>query len=375
MQLVTHTKANRLGSSALRLVASLLSVLVLGVAAIAQSGPVLTLNSPVSIFDFLRQNINTTSVGKVVTISNGGSSSLTISTVTVTGVNPTNFLLSGNTCNGATLAPNATCVVTVAFRPTVAGSTSARLTVTNTAAGSQHLVPLVGVGINPAVPNRDIGPIDARVGFPLWLQDDKGVRLALCLDANGLCLATLPNVSQPASVNDRLINFPGEAFWWSGAADMNLPNGGRARLTLSKEAAFTTDTATIGNQISFDRVRVRIDGLTPNVTYTVTHPFGVLTLVADADGSINTTEDIGCGSSPCDFRVALNGTLGVFLKWDPAIAPVAPIGYVGDPNVPHAVTGSPLNTNFFRVAGPNVGGTNVNTIQTTLFTVSGKLFQ
>ncbi|HEX8160441.1 MAG TPA: hypothetical protein VF538_00970 [Pyrinomonadaceae bacterium] len=200
------------------------------------------------------------------------------------------------------------------------------------------------------------------------------MRLGPCLDAN-LCPATLPIAGQPASVNDRLINFPGEAFWWSGEAEIDLPNGGSGRLTLAKEAAFTTEDATIGNQISFDRVRVRIDGVTAGATYTVTHPFGVLTLVADEDGSINTTEDIGCGASPCDFRTALNGKIGVFLKWDPLVAPVAPIGYVGDPNVPHAVTGSPLSNNFFRIAGPNVGGTNINTVQTNLFTVSGKLFQ
>ena len=35
--------------------------------------------------------------------------------------------------------------------------------------------------------------------------------------------------------------------------------------------------------------------------------------------------------------------------------------------------GSPFNTNFFRIAGPNVGGAGINTIQTTLFSVQGKI--
>jgi hypothetical protein len=364
------------GPKAMRLAASLLMVFVSGVAALAQSGSILTLSSPVGVFDYIRQNINTTSAGQIATLSNSGTSSLTITSVTVTGVNPTDFLLSSNTCNGVTLAPGATCRVTVSFRPLAAGVRSGRLTVTNTADGSQHLIPLAGIGLNPAVTNRNVGPVDPRVGFPLWQQDDQGTRLGLCLDTtNALCLSSPPNAALPASVNDRSINFPGEAFWWSGEAGIDLPNGGRARLVMAKEAAFTTEDATIGNQISFDRVRVRIDGVTPGATYTVTYPFGTLTFVADDEGSIDETEDIGCGASPCDFRLSLKGKIGVFLKWDPTVTPLAPVGYVGDPNTPHRVVGSPTGNNVFRIVGPNIGGSGVNTISTNLFSVSGKLFQ
>lgn len=365
-----HTKM------ALRSAASLLMVFVSSFAALAQTDPILTLNNPVGVFDFIRQNINTTSAGQIATLSNSGASSLTITSVTVTGLHPTNFLLSSNTCNGVTLAPGATCRVTVAFRPSAVGARSGRLTVTNTADGSQHLIPLAGIGLNPAVPNRDVGPVDPRVGFPLWQQDDKGVRLELCLETtNALCLSSPPNAALPASVNDRSINFPGEAFWWSGEAEITLPNGGRARLVMAKEAAFTTEEATIGNQISFDRIRVRMDDVTPNTNYTVTHPFGTLTVTSDDEGEVDETEDIGCGASPCDFRLQNKGKIGVFLKWDPAVTPLAPVGYVGDPNVPHRVTGSPTGNNIFRIAGPNVGGSGINTIQTNLFSVSGKLFQ
>ena len=93
-----------------------------------------------------------------------------------------------------------------------------------------------------------------------------------------------------------------------------------------------------------------------------------------AESGVDETEDIGCRAAPCDFKAALNGEIGVFLRWDPAVLPAAPAGYLGDPNVLHRVTGSPANTNYFRIAGPNVGGAGVNTIQTNLFSVSGKLF-
>ena len=31
----------------------------------------------------------------------------------------------------------------------------------------------------------------------------------------------------------------------------------------------------------------------------------------------------------------LNSRIGTFLKWDPAVSPEAPTGYVGDPDVDH----------------------------------------
>src|SRR5262249_58167251 len=64
---------------------------------------------------------------------------------------------------------------------------------------------------------------------------------------------------------------------------------------------------------------------------------------------------------------------GPYLKWD-ATAPAPPAGFIGDGVTPHKITGSPTGNNIFRVDGPNVGGPGVNTIQTDLFTVIGKIF-
>jgi hypothetical protein len=419
--------AGRRGFSAKRLAASAFATLVLGVSALAQTGPVLTVNSPNPVNDFGRLNTGTLSPTQVITVSNSGTTNLTISNTTLTGVNPGDYTLVSTTCTGAVLGPNATCTATVRFNPLAAGARTARVLLTDNAPGSPHRVLLTGVGLNPAIPNRQVGPIDPRNGFPLWYQDDQGLRLALCLDTNGLCLAEIPNPLAPPSVTDTNMNFPGEAFWWAAEAEINLPNGGRGRLVLAKEAAFTTEDATVGNQITFSRIRIRIDGLVPGTSYTITHPYGVVTLVADGDGvaaltiatpgdiaaptdtvpadtdivaapadggviapqakgpgsggggggtpdgEIDTTEDIGIG--PSDFREALKGRFSTYLRWNPAVAPAAPAGYIGDPNVNHTVIGSPFNTNFFRIAGPNVGGTGINTIQTTLFSVQGKIKQ
>jgi hypothetical protein len=439
MQLSNNTVSRSRAAKTMRLIVSLFFATVMSAVAFGQVPPTLTLTSNVSLFFFGRVNTGALSPNTVITISNGGTGGVTVTNVQITGTNAADFTLVSTTCINATLTPTGTCLATVRFNPLAIGSRTANLTVTDTANGSQHLVPLRGTGLNPSIPNKAVGPIDPRIGFPLWYQDELGVKLTACLDGSGFCVLTPNyNTGAAASVTTAGINFPDEAFYWYADARITRSGGGNVRLVIAKEGAFTTPSAAVGQQIAFDRIRVRIDQLTPGATYTITHPFGVMTAVADANGGIvinsslkttatastastapastttattadgftpapaattdaapatdatafkgsgggggsaaeiNTTEDIGCGNVPCDFRASLEGKVSRFLKWDPAFSPAAPTGYLGNPNVTHQITGSPFNTNIFKVDGPNVGGTGINSIQTNLFTLAGKLFQ
>jgi hypothetical protein len=347
-------------------------------AAASVDGPLLTTLDHTGVVDFGCRNIGAVGQAEIVTFANSGTSDLHVTRVRVDGANPNDYSLSGDNCAGRALAPSAACTVTIGFAPSAVGERNARLVVENDAAGGPHAMPLTGVGVDPARPYRDVRPIDLRHGFPLWYQDDAGTRLTLCLDANGLCIASTPDPAQQPSVADGggNSNFPGEAFWWYAEANITRAVGGKALLVLSKEAAFATgEVPTVGQQVSFDRLRVRVDKLTPGRSYRVMHPFGTLNLVADSKGEINLTDDVGCKGSPCDFTAALKGRASVFLRWDPTVAPVAPPGYIGDPTTPHSIVGSPLGTNVFRVEGPNVGGQNVNVVETNLFLIEGKIYE
>ncbi len=205
-----------------------------------------------------------------------------------------------------------------------------------------------------------VGPTASLTGYPSWYKDSNGTRLELCLDGglNPICgylPGDIPNPAAPISVPD---NYPttGEAFYMLGSAIMETDSatGGRAILVLALEAAFSGGTAVPGDQITFGRVRIWIDNLIPSAQYRVTHPYGVDNFTADpvfGRRMIRYVEDIGIGS-PGDFTGAMNSRIGPFLAWDPAILPAAPAGYIGDPDVLHPVTGSPLDTNYFRVEGP-----------------------
>jgi hypothetical protein len=231
------------------------------------------------------------------------------------------------------------------------------------------LVATVAVPAEAAL--SDTGPIDPSHGFPAWYSDAGNVaaglgplQLELCLDGP-LCLATdfRPDPDQPLSYPD---NFPDEAFWWAGEASIESGNTS-ALLVMAQEAAFANEAVVAGDQVAFSRIRIRIDGLTANSSYTITHPYGTVTLSADSTGTINYTLDQGCFDTPCGqqgFARAANGTVGPFLRWTSG----APEGYVGDPDVEHAVVGSPTGNNFFQVEGPGIG-----TLRTDRFAIQGKI--
>jgi hypothetical protein len=100
-----------------------------------------------------------------------------------------------------------------------------------------------------------------------------------------------------------------------------------------------------------------------------------VTLTVNARGQINDTVDVGCLAAPCaaNFGAALATTVGPYLQWDPAVAPAPPAGFIGTLAQTHPVVGSPLGTNVFRIDGPDIGGLGVNTIETNLFSLAGKL--
>jgi len=215
-----------------------------------------------------------------------------------------------------------------------------------------------------------VGPIDPTHHYPAFYGDSSGLRLTQCLDNAPICgplTAELPDPASPVSFPN---NFPVESFYWLGETTMTTGGGGSALLVMAMEGGWLNEQVVDGEQITFNRLRIRVDVTTPG-HYTVTTPFGVkqYDVVTPGTRAINDTVDVGCFAANCDFGAALGGQVGPFLFWPSG----APAGYIGDPAVDHVVTGSPFGTNFFRIDGPNIGGVGVNSIQTNLFSVMGKV--
>jgi hypothetical protein len=112
--------------------------------------------TPASL-SFSNTNINASSASQNITLKNTGTDTLNISGVSITGGTANQFSQT-NTCP-ATLAPAASCAITVTFKPTSAGSLSAYITVADNAnniAGSTQSTPISGTGV--AVPTGSASP-------------------------------------------------------------------------------------------------------------------------------------------------------------------------------------------------------------------------
>lgn len=221
------------------------------------------------------------------------------------------------------------------------------------------------------------GPVDPTTGFPSWYQDatERGLQLEPCLAGLPLC----------SVAKDAFVGSPpnGLAYYWRAeSAPINSPiNGGAILFKSAVAAAFGAGQAPCDPGACAERTYSVIEitapsgSLTPNEPYVFTHPFGTSTITADGEGGITPEigrEEVGCAlqpPEPCAWDVVQTARVGPYLVWDPATAPPAPSGHVGDGDTPHLVTGSPTGNNLVRVTGPGLG----EGVETNQFVVEGKI--
>ncbi|HEX6504593.1 MAG TPA: choice-of-anchor D domain-containing protein [Terriglobales bacterium] len=110
--------------------------------ALAGTGTVVEL-VPTSL-SFGNQSVGTTSAAQTVTMTNVGSSTLTISGISLTGTNAGDFSQT-HTCGG-TLGAGASCTISVTFHPSATGARSAAVSISDDGGGSPQTVPLSGTG-------------------------------------------------------------------------------------------------------------------------------------------------------------------------------------------------------------------------------------
>jgi hypothetical protein len=213
----------------------------------------------------------------------------------------------------------------------------------------------------------EAGPVNPANGFPAWYEDNKGLRLEACVDhLNPLCGIPVDEVPNPSAPVAYPSNWPAEFFYQLAEAEVTLRGGGTAQLVLGLEGAWLQEVVNPGDQTVFARIRVDVEDAVANTTYRFKHPFGELTVDTDEDGEGRFVQDVAPALN--NFDTALAGNFGPFLRWRPGVLPNPPAGYVGNPDVPHQVTGSPTNFNRFTAwQGTLQEGT------TDLFSISGKI--
>ncbi len=256
------------------------------------------------------------------------------------------------------------------------------------ATGAQAALFRVGPNDVPSPPGN---------GYPFWYQDTAGLALDLCIpdttnQFTPCLIAPLPGQPLPTLPFSFPDNWLDEFFWFGADATLAFDANNSAILVQALEGAFSIGPPAAGDQISFGRIRIRVDAPVDG-TYTITYPYGeqIFPDVVAGIKAINFTSDIGIGA-PGEFTGALQSAIGPFLTpvdaTGGALAPVLIDGsfFLTDGVTPVQVTGSPFGTNFFQVCvsnnpqglgldgNPAVPGVN-DCMQTDAFTVIGKVHQ
>ena len=100
--------------------------------------------------DFASILVGMDSPAQTVTVSNSGAAAVTLTSITLQGANPSDFVLTSTCAPGMALAAGATCTASVSFRPLVVAVRTASLVVTYGSAGMTVSVPLTGAGTTTA---------------------------------------------------------------------------------------------------------------------------------------------------------------------------------------------------------------------------------
>jgi len=139
---------------------------------------------------FDSQIVNTPSPGQSVTLSNPGTTALTISGVTLAGTNVGDFSQT-NTC-GTSLAAAQSCTLTVTFKPSGVGPRIAQALIADNANGSPQSVILSGTGAASPKSVASVSP--ASVTFPSQTVNATSTAIAVTLSNTGTAALAISGV-------------------------------------------------------------------------------------------------------------------------------------------------------------------------------------
>ena len=142
--------------------------------------------SPPSVI-FGQQPIGTTSPRQSVTLTNTGSLALTISNISISGANASDFAQSDN-CP-PTLGVNANCSISVTFTPSAAGTRTAAVRITDNAPGSQQTQTVSLTGTTPPY----LSP--SSVTFPSQYVGTSGLPQTVTLNNTGTAPLVITSVA------------------------------------------------------------------------------------------------------------------------------------------------------------------------------------
>jgi hypothetical protein len=259
---------------------------------------------------FGQQAIGTTSSPQSVSLTNVGNTTLTLSSVGITGADASDFAQT-NTCSTGALSPNASCQINVTFAPTGYGNRSAAVRVSDNAPGSPHLITLTGTAPPPPV---SLSP--SSVTFPGQYVGTSGLPQTVTLTNNLTGSLAITNVT--ASPGDfGVLNTCGSTVAAGNSCAIGVffdPTTSGTRngtLTVSDDASNSPQTVALtgtGEDFSMTPSSPATATVTPGQTASYT-------ISISPGGNFNQTVTLSCSGAPplstCSLSansIVLNGS-------------------------------------------------------------------
>jgi subtilase family serine protease len=150
----------------------------------------LTVTVAPSALTFASTTVGSTTAAQVVTVKNTSVSAVTLGTIGFTGTGASSYVKSATTCT-TSLAAAASCTISVEFKPTVAGSLPASLSIADNATGTPQLVAITGTGIAPGA----LGLSVTSLAFPATVVGSTSDLQTVTLSNPGTIAATISSIA------------------------------------------------------------------------------------------------------------------------------------------------------------------------------------
>ncbi len=229
--------------------------------------------SPASLA-FPLQAVNSTSTGQMLTLTNGGST-----TVSVTGISAAGGYAETNTC-GSTLAAGASCSISVTFTPTASGDQTGQITITDTGNPATLIVPLDGSG--QATLSASATP--STLTFPATVIGTTAAAQAVTLSNTGSEALTISSIGVTGNFTET--NNCGASLAPSGSCAISVTFAPMASGPLQGTLT-VTDNATAGPQ----SVNLNGTGAT-SLTYAAGVSPASLTFAAQAQNTTSSAQTV-----------------------------------------------------------------------------------
>lgn len=297
--------------------------------------------------NFGNQNVGSTSAPQPASLTNLGTTTLTIGSVSFAGANPGDFQIASDSC-GTSLASATKCTVAITFSPTAKGLRTASLLFTDNATASPQTIALTGNGLGTAPPAVSVSPSSLTFSSQLVSTPSAPTITTLTntgdlmLLVNGIVFSGT-NTSDFSQTNNCTGGLPGgsscaiNVIFTPGATGMRS-----ATLSIIDNAANSPQTIAVsGNGITDFSVSAATSSATITAGQTATYSLSLSPL-----GGFNQSVNLTCSGAPaaatCTVTPSTVSVSGAAVPVNVAIATVArshaltpPIGFT-----------MPRNTNY-----------------------------